>query len=166
MDTSPWETTATKSGGEDEEWTAFESADAGNGNGSGGWADFSNLNDAPTLDGGPRMSSPDALSDKLDSNTGVVVSNSEQTPEGASHPSSDSSLNESSEQSPISNDERTPVDTSQSGDTTVGTSADTPAGVCATSANSSAVDVSIADTKGNNAVSMEVVSSAPNLRLI
>lgn len=73
MDTSPWETTATKSGGDDEEWSAFEGAENTNSSDSSGWADFSNLDRAPASDGGPRMSSPDVLS----SDSGSTVASSD-----------------------------------------------------------------------------------------
>jgi len=66
MDTSPWETQATAAGGQDEEWTAFESSAEAD-DSSAGWADFTNLEEARVDDGGPRASSPGELIDMASS---------------------------------------------------------------------------------------------------
>lgn len=140
MDTSPWETAATKAGGDDEEWTAFEEAE-NTSNDSSGWADFSSLDGAPAADGGPRVSSPDALSDKVSRNddSSSDSSSNAQAPDLAGQSKSDSSLDESLEQTPLSDDEPEAADSTT---TTTNSGADTPT----------------LATKDNNAVSMEVVS--------
>ncbi|XP_067946676.1 serine/threonine-protein phosphatase 6 regulatory subunit 3-like isoform X2 [Watersipora subatra] len=113
MDTSPWETVATKAGGEDEEWTAFEGADDNNSSDSTGWADFSNLDSAPALDGGPRVSSPDALSNEISANTETQTNVAKEELAG----SKSDKLPQSSDS--CSQDENTVPSTSQGNDSVI-----------------------------------------------
>lgn len=159
METSPWETLATKAGGDDEEWSAFEGAENSNSNDSTGWADFSNLNDARTLDGGPRVSSPDALSEKLANDDNSSNGSSSSNAQGSDLPTeskSDSSLNESLEQSPLSDDEQTPDNAAIAGDTSASAPSPPP-----TSSEGAVADVPEIGSKESDSdtVSMEVVSS-------
>lgn len=103
MDTSPWDTVTTKSAGDDEGWTAFgDNSDnaASDVNDNSGWADFSNIDETPAEDGGPRASSPDAL---IDNSSSEHMSRDKHI----SHDAVAASSNNSSQGSLTENDSRT-----------------------------------------------------------